>query len=118
MARIQVQRRSRCRSPRCRVGDNKLVPFLAKASRVFNCPVNKLPRPWTNDYPVFIGHANPSYGYNMSGRDVSEGGNKNLGLSGADKLGRTQPLLETMVRVPSDMIAIADYKPQSDPDND
>ena len=106
--------------------DNKLVPYTAKTPAVFNCPSNKGVRPWTNDPPrpgPSTGHANPSYGYNISGcghyghGDVKEA----LGLGGTSMEAmnpRPAPVPEGNVRSPSDLIGVADYKPQSDADGD
>ena len=106
--------------------DNKLVAYTAKTPAVFNCPSNKGIRPWTNDTPRLgppTGHANPSYGYNISGCGNYDSGNvkESVGLGGiaADQRNPSAaPVPEGKVQSPSDLIAVADYKPQSDPDYD
>ena len=104
--------------------DNKLVPFAAKAAAVFNCPSNKGVPQWTNNSPTMesltVGFPNPSYGYNLSGCAHFVGPHS-LGLGGSwIDATSTAPryVAEGSVDSPSDMISIADYQPQSDPDGD
>jgi prepilin-type N-terminal cleavage/methylation domain-containing protein/prepilin-type processing-associated H-X9-DG protein len=109
--------------------DNKLVNYTRKVAGVFNCPDNFGGRRWTNAVPRTGGPSggpNPSYGYNLSGCALYESNQPNLGLGGTVQdsfglipLGRSSGLAsESKVRAPSDMIAISDYTPVSDPDMD
>jgi prepilin-type N-terminal cleavage/methylation domain-containing protein len=102
--------------------DNKLVVYTSKTPGVFNCPANKTAPKWTNltgFTSLMVGHANPSYGYNISGCANYDSIQASLGLSGSNGgLADPPPVPESRVKAPSDMIAIADYKPQSDDDND
>jgi len=106
--------------------DNKLVTYTKNVADVFNCPANTGVSRWTNGIPRTgppDGGPNPSYGYNLSGCASYGSSQANLGLGGTmqDSFGlipvNTASGLasESKVCMPSDMIAIADYQPVSDP---
>jgi prepilin-type N-terminal cleavage/methylation domain-containing protein/prepilin-type processing-associated H-X9-DG protein len=91
--------------------DAKLLLFASSSRDVFVCPADKLAPKWTNN--PLRPQRNPSYGYNMagSGRYPSEG--RSLGLDGGSSRVASTCLSENQVKVPSDMIAVADCKPKS-----
>lgn len=93
------------------IWDAKLLPFAANNRDLFACPANNRAPRWTNSVGPPV--PNPSYGYNLagSGRYFPPNG-LSLGLDG-DSRNLTRPtyLPESGVKVPSDMVAIADATP-------
>jgi len=84
--------------------DIKLLPQVAGNSNVFWCPAYKLQPTWTNDAGLPLHNA--SYGYNVSGSAGFGAPGASLGLDG----GGSRYLPESLVRVPADMIAVADAR--------
>ena len=83
--------------------DIKLLPQVANNSNVFWCPANKIMPSWTNDAGLPLHDA--SYSYNVTG----SGGLATAGASlGLDAGGGYLP--ESKVKVPADMIAVADAR--------
>jgi prepilin-type N-terminal cleavage/methylation domain-containing protein/prepilin-type processing-associated H-X9-DG protein len=97
--------------------DAKLLPFASNSRDVFACPADKLAPKWTNN--LLRPQRNLSYGYNMAGTGRYPSESRSLGLDGGSSRVVTTGLSENQVRVPSDMIAVADCKPKSrEEDND
>src|SRR5438477_1503733 len=72
-------------------------------------PANKLAPKWTNN--VRLPQPNSSYGYNMAGSGRYPAPGPSLGLDGgSNNRGTSTYLSENQVKVPSDMIAVADIK--------
>ncbi|PYK58158.1 MAG: hypothetical protein DME21_16225 [Verrucomicrobia bacterium] len=91
--------------------DAKLLPFVASNRDLFVCPANKLAPKWTNN--VRLPQPNYSYGYNMAGSGRYPSSGPSLGLDGgSNNRGTSAYLSENQVKVPSDMIAVADIKPK------
>ena len=83
--------------------DGTLLPFASNNRRLFACPANKTAPPWTNSY-----YLNASYDYNMAGTSrLSPPAPPRLGLDG----GSPYYLRENQVKMPCDMIVIADATP-------
>ena len=82
--------------------DNTLLPFASKNRGLFLCPSNKSAKPWTNNPSGLI--ANPSYDYNMAGTARYKSSQPSLGLDNVSKY-----VPESQVKVPSDMIEVADF---------
>jgi prepilin-type N-terminal cleavage/methylation domain-containing protein len=79
--------------------DGTVLPLASNNRRVFACPANKNAQLWTNN--VYL---NGSYDYNLAGTSrYNPSTQPVLGLDGGPRY-----LAETQVRVPSDMIAVAD----------
>jgi len=93
--------------------DDKLLPFAAKTRDLFYCPANKLVPKWTNSGSPNLPQPNYSYGYNMSGSGRFLTTVPSLGLDGGSSdRGASTYLSENQVKVPSDMIAVADARPR------
>ena len=86
--------------------DDKLLPLVSNNRDVFLCPSNKQAPKWTNN----VAGPNPSYGYNMAGTGRYRSTSPSLGLDGSANLNQATYLGESQVKVPADMIALADYK--------
>jgi prepilin-type processing-associated H-X9-DG protein/prepilin-type N-terminal cleavage/methylation domain-containing protein len=93
--------------------DDKLLPFASNTRDLFFCPANKLAPKWTNNNPR-LPQPNYSYGYNMagSGRYITTTPSLGLDGGGANNRGNSTYLAENQVKVPSDMIAVADARPR------
>ncbi len=91
--------------------DSKILPFAANNRDLFLCPAEKSATQWTNSLPA--PQRNPCYGYNMAGSGSYPGFASSLGLDGGGGQGWAtgHPLSESQVKVPSDMVAVADCKP-------
>jgi len=100
--------------------DEKILPFAANNRDLFLCPGEKSATIWTNNPKAPV--RNPCYGYNMAGSGRYPARGDSLGLDGGGAGGRWGTglgLPEARVRVPSDMVAVADCKPISrQEDND
>jgi len=90
--------------------DATLLPYLSNNRDVFNCPANKDGPKWTNN-PVQP-RRNSSYGYNIAGSGRYPAPANSLGLDGGSAMGSSHSLPENQVRMPSDMIAVADCNPK------
>ncbi|MBU6399760.1 MAG: DUF1559 domain-containing protein [Verrucomicrobia bacterium] len=88
--------------------DGDLLPFVANARDVFWCPANKTAPKWTNNPHQTV--PNPNYGYNMAGSGRYGTTRPSLGLDGGSMSSQFAYVTEAQVKVPSDMIAIADAK--------
>jgi prepilin-type N-terminal cleavage/methylation domain-containing protein/prepilin-type processing-associated H-X9-DG protein len=93
--------------------DGKILPFAANNRDLFLCPSEKPATKWTNN-PT-LPQRNPCYGYNMAGSGGYPASGNSLGLDGGASrgMGVGRNLLESQVKVPSDMIAVADCKPKT-----
>jgi len=80
--------------------DGRILSFMANNRDVFWCPANKVNPHWTNDASLPLHNA--SYDYNVVGTGTTDA-RISLGLDG----GATQ-LSESKVKVPADMIEVAD----------
>jgi prepilin-type N-terminal cleavage/methylation domain-containing protein len=93
--------------------DGRILPFAANNRDLFLCPAEEPVPQWTNNPAV--PRRNPCYGFNMagSGRFPAFGPTDTLGLDGGSNRGGStgRGLPESVVKVPSDMIAVADCKP-------
>jgi prepilin-type processing-associated H-X9-DG protein len=106
--------------------DFKLTRYTAGSYRVFDCPGNDATNTWGN--PALFGAGmisqNRSYGYNalrgpgpISATPVDA--NETLGLDpGARSMSSGAALPEASVLVPCDMVAIADFNPPQNGDDD
>jgi prepilin-type N-terminal cleavage/methylation domain-containing protein/prepilin-type processing-associated H-X9-DG protein len=90
--------------------DAALLPLLGNNRDVFKCPANLGAVPWTNN-PAQP-RRNSSYGYNMAGSGRYPATQSSLGLDGGFNTGASHFLPESQVRMPSDMVAVADCKPK------
>jgi len=90
--------------------DGTLLPFAGNNRVVFSCPANKDAPQWTNN-PAQP-RRNSSYGYNMAGSGRYPATGVSLGLDGGYNMSTRGYLPESQVRMPSDMIAVADCKPK------
>lgn len=90
--------------------DGALLPSLGNNREVFRCQANLEAPPWTNN--PSLPRRNSSYGYNMAGSGRYPGNGVSLGLDGGFNMGSTGFLAESQVRMPSDMLAVADCKPK------
>jgi prepilin-type N-terminal cleavage/methylation domain-containing protein/prepilin-type processing-associated H-X9-DG protein len=86
--------------------DDKLLPSVSNNREGFLCPANKQSPKWTNN----LAGPNPSYGYNMAGTGRYRFNSPSLGLDGSANSGPATYVGENQVKVPADMIALADYK--------
>jgi prepilin-type N-terminal cleavage/methylation domain-containing protein/prepilin-type processing-associated H-X9-DG protein len=98
--------------------DNKLLTYAAGNQGVFLCPAvrppgNNVITNWLFGTAMNQFGPNRSYGYNVLGTENAPG----LGLESMVPV-NNQPLPETGVRVPGDMVATADHDPMADNDND
>lgn len=94
--------------------DGQLLAFTSSNRDVFACPAYKLAPKWTNNVRQPV--PNPSYGYNTAGTGTYPAAGPSLGLDGGSdvaNLSKTVYLLESQVKAPSDMIAIADGQQKS-----
>lgn len=94
--------------------DRKLLVLAANNTNLFLCPAEKPAPKWTNS--VGMPQRNPCYGYNMAGTGRYPAPGASLGLDGGFDQGRYGGgtcLTESQVKIPSDMIAVADCKPIS-----
>ncbi len=93
--------------------DGKILPFAADNRNLFLCPSEKSPRSWTNSVTQPL--RNPCYGYNMAGTGWYPASANVLGLDGGSGRngGIGRGLRESQVKVPSDMVAVADCKPMA-----
>jgi prepilin-type processing-associated H-X9-DG protein len=94
--------------------DGKLLVLTANNMKLFICPAEQPAPKWTND--VRLPERNPCYGYNTAGSGRYPGSGPSLGLDGGFNRFRTGDgiyLMESQVKVPSDMIAVVDCKPQT-----
>jgi prepilin-type processing-associated H-X9-DG protein len=106
--------------------DFKLTRFTAGSFRVFDCPGGTATNTWGN--PTLLSAImiaqNKSYGYNAlrgPGPILSTpiDANETLGLDpGARNMSASPALPEASVLVPCDMVAIADFNPPQDGDDD
>jgi prepilin-type N-terminal cleavage/methylation domain-containing protein/prepilin-type processing-associated H-X9-DG protein len=93
--------------------DGKLLALASSNRDVFVCPAYKSPPKWTNN--VRDPMPNTSYGYNAAGTGRYPTTGSSLGLDGgfdSMNLANARYLLENQVKVPSDMIAVADAQPK------
>jgi len=90
--------------------DGALLPSLGNNREVFRCPANLDAAPWTNN--PSLPRRNSSYGYNMAGSGRYPATGVSLGLDGGLNTGVSHFLPENQVRMPSDMVAVADCKPK------
>jgi len=93
--------------------DGKLLALASSNRDVFVCPAYKSAPKWTNNLRQPL--PNSSYGYNTVGTGRYPANGSSLGLDGGFdnmNLEKAQYLLEGQVKVPSDMIAIADAQPK------
>jgi len=88
--------------------DDKLLPSVSNNRGVFLCPAYKLAPKWT--IGMVPPMPNPSYGYNMAGSGRFRATNPSPGLDGTPSGSGVRYLPENQVAVPSDMIAVSDYK--------
>ena len=86
--------------------DDKLLPSVSNNREVFLCPANKQAPKWTNS----VAGPNPSYGYNMAGTGHYRFTLPSLGLDASANSGTPTYVGENQVKVPADMIELADYK--------
>jgi prepilin-type N-terminal cleavage/methylation domain-containing protein/prepilin-type processing-associated H-X9-DG protein len=94
--------------------DGKLLAFASSNRDVFTCPAYKAAPKWTNN--VRQPMPNSSYGYNTVGTGRYPASGASLGLDGGFdtmNLDKAKYLLESQVKAPSDMIAIADVQPKA-----
>jgi prepilin-type N-terminal cleavage/methylation domain-containing protein/prepilin-type processing-associated H-X9-DG protein len=84
--------------------DTKILSLVASNMDVFWCPANKLMPKWTNDAGLPLHNA--SYSYNVSGSGRLGARGPSLGLDG----GASHYLAESSVKVPADMIEVADAR--------
>jgi prepilin-type N-terminal cleavage/methylation domain-containing protein/prepilin-type processing-associated H-X9-DG protein len=92
--------------------DRKLLALAANNVDLFSCPADKLAAKWTNN--ARLPQRNPCYGYNMAGSGRYPATSASLGLDGGFNRGAAgQCLGENQVKVPSDMVAVADCKPKA-----
>jgi prepilin-type N-terminal cleavage/methylation domain-containing protein/prepilin-type processing-associated H-X9-DG protein len=106
--------------------DYKLTRYTGGAFRVFDCPGNTSSNTWRNPAVTGAGMIaqNRNYGYNaLRGpgpiRSSPIYADETLGLDpGAWYMNATVALPESSVLVPSDMVAIADFNPPRDADDD
>jgi prepilin-type N-terminal cleavage/methylation domain-containing protein/prepilin-type processing-associated H-X9-DG protein len=104
--------------------ENALLPYCARNRRLFDCPAWNPGPDWFTamqtinpgkSFDEWFGGFNFCYGYNSGGTAGWSGAGKRLGLGYAE-MGYAGPVNDPMrnlpasgVRVPSDMIAVADY---------
>jgi prepilin-type N-terminal cleavage/methylation domain-containing protein/prepilin-type processing-associated H-X9-DG protein len=93
--------------------DGKILIFAANNRALFLCPAEKQGIKWTNN--IAMPQRNPCYGYNMAGSGGYPSSSSSLGLDGGAnaRTGGGRGLPEAQVKVPSDMIAVADCKPKT-----
>jgi prepilin-type N-terminal cleavage/methylation domain-containing protein/prepilin-type processing-associated H-X9-DG protein len=94
--------------------DGKLLALASSNRDVFVCPAYKKAPKWTNNVRQPL--PNSSYGYNTAGTGRYPTTGASLGLDGGSdtmNLSKATYLLESQVKVPSDMIAVADAQPKS-----
>jgi prepilin-type N-terminal cleavage/methylation domain-containing protein/prepilin-type processing-associated H-X9-DG protein len=94
--------------------DRQLLALAANNTNLFICPADKPAPKWTNI--VGLPQRTPCYGYNMVGTGRYPATGASLGLDGGFDRGRFGGgtcLAESQLKVPSDMIAVADCKPIS-----
>ncbi len=94
--------------------DGKLLALAASNRAVFVCPAYKSPPKWTNN--VHQPEPNSSYGYNTVGTGRYPASGNSLGLDGGfdtQNMDKAKYLLESQVKNPSDMIAVADAQPKT-----
>jgi len=96
------------RGPVFALWDGILLPYLANNRDVFNCLANQNAPKWTNNPTT--PRRNPSYGYNLVGSGRYPTTTNSLGLDGGSNFGGSHYLPESQVRMPSDMIEVADCK--------
>jgi prepilin-type N-terminal cleavage/methylation domain-containing protein len=85
--------------------DGTVLPQASNNRRLFACPANKTAAPWTNS-----AYLNSSYDYNLAGTAAyNTYPTPTLGLDD----GTVKGLSEPKVKVPCDMIAVADANPGS-----
>jgi prepilin-type N-terminal cleavage/methylation domain-containing protein/prepilin-type processing-associated H-X9-DG protein len=106
--------------PRNTFWDFKLLPYVHGNQELFLCPGNfamhnDVTTNWSSRLAGFGTIANQSYGYNSYGARLYQ----DLGILGLGG-GEIFPLVvpDHKVRLPSDMIAVADYNPLYDDDGD
>jgi prepilin-type N-terminal cleavage/methylation domain-containing protein/prepilin-type processing-associated H-X9-DG protein len=91
--------------------DGKLLPLVSNNRDLFTCPAHRLAPKWTNT--IGIPTPNYSYGYNLAGSGRYPSQSSSLGLDGGSDFGtRHTYLAENQVKIPSDMIAVADVTPK------
>jgi prepilin-type N-terminal cleavage/methylation domain-containing protein/prepilin-type processing-associated H-X9-DG protein len=90
--------------------ENRILPFTAGSSNLFVCPAIPGAK-WTNSPPM--PPRNPSYGYNIAGTGRYPPTAAPLGLDGSLSESQPAPLAENKVRVPADMIEVADNTPKA-----
>jgi prepilin-type N-terminal cleavage/methylation domain-containing protein/prepilin-type processing-associated H-X9-DG protein len=96
--------------------EGKILPFTANSSNLFVCPAIAWAK-WTNKPPM--PPRNPSYGYNIAGSGRYPPTGTPLGLDGSLREDQPAPLAENKVKVPADMIEVADCTPKTgEADND
>lgn len=94
--------------------DRKLLALAANNTNLFLCPAQKPAPKWTNI--VSLPQRNPCYGYNSAGTGRYPASNASLGLDGGfdrSRYGGGTYLAESQVKMPSDMLAMADCRPIS-----
>ncbi len=92
--------------------DGKILPFASNNRELFLCPSLSPPVTWSNN--AVMPQRNPSYGYNTAGSGAYFGSANSLGLDdggGNRGMSTRSGLPESQIRMPSDMIAVADCKP-------
>jgi prepilin-type N-terminal cleavage/methylation domain-containing protein/prepilin-type processing-associated H-X9-DG protein len=114
-------------STRAAYWDAKLLPYVGNGQGVFLCPANTVAQKNITTNWLFLdsfGGSNPnlSYGYNVMGTGTDPSPLDFLGLGGTARYQgdfNLQPVPESGVAVPADMIAIIEYNPKvTDDDND
>lgn len=90
--------------------ENKVLRYSVNSSNLFVCPAMKGAK-WTNSPP--LSPRSPSYGYNGAGTGQYPPTAPSLGLDGSPSESRPTPLNENSVKVPSDMIEVADNTPKT-----
>ncbi len=86
--------------------DEKILPLVSGNRDVFWCPANKIMPKWTNDAALPLHNA--SYDYNMAGSGYLGDSGRSLGLDGSGGY-----LPENKVKVPADMIEVADGRQEA-----
>ena len=91
--------------------DGRLLVLASNNRDLFRCPADQLAPKWTNS--VSLPRRNSSYGYNMAGSGRYPAPGESLGLDGGFNQGvGGRALSANRVKVPSDMIAVADCRPK------
>jgi len=98
-------------TPQYVLWESKLLPFAANNQGIFLCAANQAAPKWTNNPARPL--RNPSYGYNSVGSGRYPGASQVFGLDGSGGQSAGRCLSESQLKVPSDMISLADCKPKA-----